>query len=154
MKNIKILFLGITSLFVAMMAVPAIALAVDCSASGLTAQEAIECGSNNASGQTGGPSDAEGSLNQTIKNIVNILSVIVGVVAVIMIIIAGLRYITSGGSAEGVATAKRSLLYAIIGLVVVALAQIIVRFVLTNVTNPTSSGSSTQRQGTPANVGH
>ncbi len=78
---------------------------------------------------------AGSSIDGTIKSIVNILSIFVGVVAVIMIIIGGFRYVTSAGSAEGVTAAKRTLLYAIIGLVIVVLAQVIVRFVLTHTTN-------------------
>lgn len=63
-------------------------------------------------------------------NIINLLSWVVGVISVIMIIIAGFRYITSGGASEKVTGAKNTLIYAIIGLVIVALAQFIVRFVL------------------------
>jgi hypothetical protein len=70
-------------------------------------------------------------LQGTIKTAVNILSVIVGIAAVIMIIIGGFRYITSGGKQESVTAAKNTILYAVIGLVIVALAQVIVRFVLT-----------------------
>lgn len=73
-----------------------------------------------------------------IKTIINILSVIVGVVAVIMIIVAGFRYITSGGKQESVTGAKNTILYAVIGLVIVALAQVIVRFVLTKTTSTSS----------------
>jgi len=62
------------------------------------------------------------------------LSVIVGVAAVIMIILSGLRYITSGGDASKVGAAKSSLIYALIGLVIVALAQVIVHFVFAKVT--------------------
>lgn len=80
----------------------------------------------------------EGQTNQKLNNIIhtviNLLSVIVGVVAVIMIIIGGLRYITSGGSDTSVTGAKNTILYAIIGLIIVALAQIMVRFVLSKVT--------------------
>lgn len=75
------------------------------------------------------------SLNDLITKIVNILSVVVGIVAVIMIIIGGFRYITSGGKQESVTSAKNTILYAVIGLVIVALAQIIVHFVLKNTTN-------------------
>jgi hypothetical protein len=73
-----------------------------------------------------------------VKTIINILSIIVGVVAVIMVIIGGFRYITSGGKQESVTGAKNTILYAIIGLVIVALAQIIVRFVLTKATTASS----------------
>lgn len=77
--------------------------------------------------------EAEDSTNKLIQNIVNIISVIVGVAAVIMIIINGLRFITSSGDANGVSAAKNGIIYAIVGLVIVALAQVIVRFVLTKV---------------------
>jgi hypothetical protein len=76
----------------------------------------------------------EGRLNDVITNIVNVLSVIVGIVAVIMIIIGGFRYITSGGDSGNVSGAKNTILYAIVGLVIVALAQFIVRYVLNQAT--------------------
>jgi hypothetical protein len=47
-----------------------------------------------------------------------------------MIVYGGLRYVTSGGSSEGVGNAKNIIIYAIIGLIIVALAQAIVHFVL------------------------
>ena len=83
-----------------------------------------------ASGCRGGGT----ALNTTVRAILNILSVIVGVAAVIMIILSGLRYITSGGDASKVGAAKSSLIYALIGLVIVALAQVIVHFVFAKVT--------------------
>lgn len=79
--------------------------------------------------------DATTKINNLIKTVINLLSVVVGVVAVIMIIVGGLRYITSGGSDTGVTSAKNTILYAVIGLIIVALAQILVRFVLRQVTN-------------------
>jgi hypothetical protein len=79
--------------------------------------------------------DATTSINNIVHSIVNILSAIVGIVAVIMIIVGGFRYITSGGNDTSVTAAKNTILYAIIGLVVVALAQVIVRFTLNKLTN-------------------
>lgn len=73
-------------------------------------------------------------VNSLITTIINVISVVVGVIAVIMIIIGGFRYITSGGKEEGVKGAKNTILYALIGLIVVALAQIIVKFVLNKAT--------------------
>jgi hypothetical protein len=72
------------------------------------------------------------NLNSIIALALNVLSAIAGIVAVIMIIVAGLKFITSGGDASAVATAKKSLIYAIIGLAVVALSQVIVHYVLYN----------------------
>jgi cytochrome bd-type quinol oxidase subunit 2 len=74
-------------------------------------------------------------LDTFIKDLVNIFSVVVGVVAVIMIIIGGFRYITSGGDSSNISSAKNTIIYAIIGLVIVALAQFIVQFVLNKVGN-------------------
>lgn len=76
----------------------------------------------------------ETKINQLVATIVNLFSVIVGVVAVLMIIVGGFRYITSGGDSGNVSTAKNTILYAIVGLVIVALAQFIVKFVLAKAT--------------------
>jgi cytochrome bd-type quinol oxidase subunit 2 len=82
-------------------------------------------------------SSSPGNVSSTITTIVNLLSAVAGVAAVIMIIIAGLRYVTSGGKEEGIKNAKNTIMYAIIGLVIVALAQLIVHFVLNNATKAT-----------------
>lgn len=76
---------------------------------------------------------ADAEVGGILKTVINIFSLIVGVAAVIMIIVGGLRYITSGGDATSTKGAKDTIIYAIIGLVIVALAQVIVRFVLTKV---------------------
>ncbi len=47
-----------------------------------------------------------------------------------MIVYGGFRYVTSGGDSSKVGDAKKTILYALIGLVIVALAQVIVKFVL------------------------
>lgn len=80
---------------------------------------------------TGGDCSAQdNTFNTLITKIVNIFSVIVGLIAVLMIIFGGFRYITSGGDSTKVNSAKNTILYAIIGLIIVALAQVIVKFVL------------------------
>lgn len=71
-----------------------------------------------------------GQLNSLLTALLNMLSVVAGVAAVIAIIIAGFKYIMSAGDPSGVTSAKNALLYAIIGIVVVAFAQVIVKFVL------------------------
>jgi hypothetical protein len=45
-------------------------------------------------------------------------------------IYGGFKYITSSGDSGNVTAAKNTIMYALIGLIIVALAQIIVRFVL------------------------
>lgn len=73
------------------------------------------------------------SLNKVIKSIVNILSLFIGIASVIMIMIGGFNFVTSGGDSSKVTTAKNTIIYAIVGLVIVALAQFIVQFVLRHV---------------------
>ena len=68
-----------------------------------------------------------------VKTIVSVLSWVIGVVAVIMVMISGFKYITSGGDSNGVSSAKNTLIYAIVGLIIVALAQFLVHFVLNNI---------------------
>lgn len=74
--------------------------------------------------------DGENTVDKIIKTVINLFSIIVAVIAVIMIIVGGVKYITSGGESGKVTSAKNTILFAIIGLIVVAFAQIIVRFVL------------------------
>lgn len=81
--------------------------------------------------QTGGSCGNGGlELSNVIKGVLGILSLIAGVAAVIMIIISGIRYITSAGDANAISGAKKTLIYAVIGLIVVAVSQFIVQFVL------------------------
>ncbi len=75
-------------------------------------------------------STSQNTVNNIIAISLNLFSLLVGIVAVIMIIVGGLKYITSGGESSNVTGAKNTILYAIVGLVIVALAQVIVRFVL------------------------
>ncbi len=107
-----------------------------------TIKEGVNCGAelklDTSTGCGAGVDTGTSSLQKLITNIINIFSVIVGVIAVIMIIVGGLKYITSGGESSNVSGAKNTIIYAIVGLIVVALAQFIVRFVLTNTNNATN----------------
>jgi len=71
------------------------------------------------------------SLGDQIKRVVNILLFIIGVVSVIMIIIGGIKYVLSNGDSSQITSAKNTILYAVIGLVVALLAYAIVNFVVT-----------------------
>ena len=73
----------------------------------------------------GGP-----TVSTLIKDVLEILSWIVGIAAIIMVIVSGFRYVTSGGDSNRVSSAKNALIYALVGLVIVAFSQAIVSFVL------------------------
>ncbi len=90
-----------------------------------TAQPGAECTKSATTGT---------NFNDALHTGLNVFSIIVGIVAVIMIIIGGFRYITSSGNPDKVSGAKNTLIYAIVGLIIVALAQFIVRFVLSKST--------------------
>ncbi len=83
---------------------------------------------------SGGCNSSAPNINGILKTVLNIFSAVVGFIAVIMIIVGGLKYIMSQGESSNVNGAKNTILYAVVGLVVVAVAQIIVKFVLTKVT--------------------
>ena len=71
------------------------------------------------------------SVSEIIMTIVNVLLFILGAIAVIMIIIGGIRYTISQGDSGAITSAKNTILYAVIGLVVALLAYAIVNFVIT-----------------------
>lgn len=105
-------------------------------------KDQVQGGVNDAAGGSSNAAPAK-TLNDTISEVINLLSAIVGVVAVIMIILGGFRYITSGGDSNKVTAAKNTLIYAVIGLIVVALAQTIVHFALTSANSPSTAGKKT-----------
>lgn len=71
-------------------------------------------------------SGSEGVLTK----IINLLTVIVAIVAVITIIMAGLKFITSSTNPQDVANARERIIYSVVALVIAALAQFLVRFIL------------------------
>lgn len=126
MKRIKLFIMGLlTAASIGLTATPVMVYAANpkadvCNAIG---------GGNDCSKQ---PANGV-SINSVITVVLNLLSAIIGVVAVIMIMLSGFKYVTSGGDASKTANAKNTLMYAIVGLVVVALSQAIVKFVLAKV---------------------
>lgn len=94
-----------------------------------------EAACDGISGATGvscdpGSTQSEDTVRSLLRTALNILSWVVGVVAVFMIIIGGFKFVTSGGDANNTKSARDTIIYALVGLVVVVLSQIIVRFVL------------------------
>lgn len=66
------------------------------------------------------------------KTITNVLLFIIGAISVIMLIIGGIRYTVSNGDQAAVTSAKNTILYAVIGIVVAILAYALVNFVITS----------------------
>lgn len=95
---------------------------------GVSASDSSVC-SDKAQGQSTSNNYIYGP-NSILTKVVNLLSLLIGIVAVIVIIITGIRFILSGGDPTKVASARSTILYALVGLVVAALAQSIIIFVL------------------------
>ena len=64
------------------------------------------------------------------QTITNVLLFVIGAVSVIMLIIGGIRYTISQGDSTAVTSAKNTILYAVIGIIVALLAFAIVNFVI------------------------
>lgn len=65
--------------------------------------------------------------------IVNAMIFVTAALSVLMIIIGGFRYTTSGGDQSSLTSAKNTILYSVIGLVVALVAYALVNFVLSSV---------------------
>ena len=78
--------------------------------------------------------DTPTSLTKVIGDITNVALFIIGAVSVLMLIYGGIRYTISGGDEKAITSAKNTILYAVIGIVVAVAAYAIVNFVITALT--------------------
>lgn len=77
-----------------------------------------------------GAKNQGGQIAVVIRVVVNILLFLIGAFAVIMIVIAGFRLVAANGDSNTVSSAKNTILYAVIGLVVAFLAYALVNFIV------------------------
>ncbi len=105
-----------------------------------TVSDALKCGTGN--GIPGSNSDPGTTLSQTIADGLNVLSAAVAVISIIMIIIGAIRFVGAAGNDTAIKHARDTIMYALVGLVIVVLAQIIVQFVLAKLNKAQTSGST------------
>jgi len=91
------------------------------------------CGSNADTAVCKATGDKLFGPNSIWTNIINTLIFITGSISVLMIVIGGLRYTISGGDQGAISSAKNTILYAVIGLVVSLMGYAIVNFVLSSI---------------------
>ncbi|MFH1456907.1 MAG: pilin [Patescibacteria group bacterium] len=77
--------------------------------------------------------DTTASITGTVVNIINIVLGLLGLVAVIIILIGGFKWMTAQGSEDRVKEAQKTIKYGLIGLAVILLAYVVVRFVISAV---------------------
>lgn len=125
----------------ALLIVPVLAFGVSLAVpSGLTPVANAACTNDASGGLSGGADCAKGTDQQAdlfgptgiFTKITNVLLFIIGAISVIMLIIGGIRYVISGGDSSAVASAKNTILYAVIGIIVALLAYALVNFVITS----------------------
>jgi lysylphosphatidylglycerol synthetase-like protein (DUF2156 family) len=105
-------------------ALPGAAVYADCDDSEMSIGNGAGCAQG---GDT--PSTLFGS-EGIFNTIVNVILFLVGAISVIMLIYGGIKYSISAGDTSKVTSAKNTIMYAIVGLVVSILAFAIVNFVI------------------------
>lgn len=68
--------------------------------------------------------------NGIIIKITNIVALVAGIAAVIFVIIGGIKYILSSGDPANIKSAKATIIFAIIGIIVIVVAQSLIGFVI------------------------
>ncbi|USN96555.1 MAG: hypothetical protein H6797_05860 [Candidatus Nomurabacteria bacterium] len=130
-KYLSPLLISLSLIFTSFMPVPAMAINVFQNCPGGGAGGATTGGGASSSAGQSQICGATGdSFTSIMTNIINMILFVLGIVAVIMIIIGGIRYTTSNGDSQQIKSAKDTVLYAVIGLVVAIMAYAIVNFVL------------------------
>lgn len=71
--------------------------------------------------------------NGVIRRATRIIAIVAGAAAIIVMVLGGIRYITSGGDPSQVSQAKRTIIFALVGLIVIAASQSIINFIITRI---------------------
>ena len=121
MNKLKLIFAS----FIALIMLSGAALPMTAAAETSKQAACSALGSSTCAQPAGSP-----NVDSVVKNVILVLSLIVGVAAVIMVIVGGFKFITSGGDSNKAASARNTVVYALVGLVIVAFAQAIVYFVI------------------------
>ena len=68
-------------------------------------------------------------LDVTIRNVIDMILYLVGFIAVLFLIIGGFQYITASGNPDQLEGAKKTIMYSVIGIIVVVISWAIVYFI-------------------------
>jgi hypothetical protein len=66
-------------------------------------------------------------LTEVIDRIKGMLQTLGFIVAIIFVILGGYKFMTAGGSAEAIETGKKHIMWALVGLVIILLAEVLAR---------------------------
>lgn len=71
-----------------------------------------------------------GTLDEVIRRFLNVGSAIAALVAVVVLIYGGIQYMLSSGDSNKTEKAQNTIIYAVVGLVVTAVAWLVIGFIL------------------------
>lgn len=91
-----------------------------------TASNSAACTPQDGSDTISGP-------NGLLGKVTNIIALVTGIVAILFVLFGGFKYLTSSGESGKVQEAKNTIIYALVGLVVIVMARSIILFVLNKV---------------------
>lgn len=128
----SLLFVPLLALGVSFVAPQQDIMAVDCGDGNLSISSGADC----ARGEEQ-PENLFGT-GGIFQVVVNILLFLIGAISVIMLVIGGIRYVVSQGDSGAVTSAKNTILYAIVGILVAFLAYAAVNFVITQLVENTN----------------
>lgn len=121
---------------------PACNLAMPATAGATNIFKGICTGKNDTSTNAGGTdvcqdqktaaASKQNPIVHAISIAIGMIAFVVGFASVVVIILSGFKMVTSRGDAQGVATARSAIIYAIIGVAIALLAGTIVTVVLNN----------------------
>jgi hypothetical protein len=126
MKHLRVLFASFAVVLILLPAVPAFAatnvFSEACKAKGSRASAACQ--------QTG--ADPLTGKNGIITKATALISYLAGVCSILLILVSAFLYVTADGDSSKIQSARTTLIYALVGLVVIGVAQGIIIFVLNN----------------------
>lgn len=137
----------ITAAIIACLSFTALPAFADTTAGGVCGNPSVPPSVQAASGC----SESAPDVTVVIQNILNGIIITLGIVAVIYIVIGGVGYMTSTGDSDKLSKAKRTILYATIGLVICALAATIINFTI-GIINSGNSNSATEETNNNENT--
>lgn len=137
LKKITIFIIASILMIFGLSFIPAPTYAAD--STSICEQDGVPKEVKDANGCNGGSS---AKFTDVVVKIVSGVIAVLGTVAVVFIVIGGINYMTSQGDPSKTKKAKDTILYAVIGLIICALAFAIVNFVISNIINNSANANS------------
>lgn len=117
------------ALLIGTLMIPMLAVGVSVISSDGVFALSLSDGLGAAEGAQGLARDTDG--NSIVTTIINILLWLVVILSVIMLIFGGIKYATSAGSSEKITSAKNTIMYAIIGLIIAVFSWALISWITT-----------------------